>query len=212
MVTNDGVIASSYLVATQNELPLPAHDQTKNPSAEVIEQRMKYILEQLNRFMGVNTYHVLSDPTGTYIGHIDCWGKFLDDHTVLIAEPDNEKIKIGLNHIATQFKEWEFHVFRVKCQDIYLPQVAPPDNATTAAYTNSLILNDHVYVPIVGPPHEDHDRNALAVYQSALPHHTIVGIPAKYDTPWLGTDALHCRTHEVPREVVDNWLRSRAPQ
>jgi agmatine deiminase len=97
------------------------------------------------------------------------------------------------------------------CQDIYLPQVPPPDNATTAAYTNSLILNDHVYVPIVGPPHEDNDRAALSAYQQALPDHTIVGIPPKPDTPWLGTDALHCRTHEVPREVVDNWLQSQRP-
>jgi agmatine/peptidylarginine deiminase len=210
MVTGDGILASSYLVATQNELPVPKHDQTTNPSAKVIAQRMEYILEQFNRFLGVHTYHVLSDPTGTYIGHIDCWGKFLADRRVLIADSEDPQVSKAFGDIAATFAAEGFEVTRVMCQDTYIPQANPPA-ATTAAYTNSLILNDHVYVPLSGPPHEAQDAAAIEAYQSALPEHSIVGIPSKPDTPWLGTDALHCRTHEVPREVVDNWLESQAP-
>ena len=29
--------------------------------------------------------------------------------------------------------------------------------------------------------------------------------------PWLGTDAMHCRTRGVPRAVVDTWLTSLTP-
>lgn len=209
MVTGDGIIASSYLVATQNELPVARHDESDNPSAAVMAHRMEYILEQLNRFMGVSTYHVLSDPTGTYIGHIDCWGKFLADRKVLIGDSQDPATSKAFAAIAATFEAEGFEVTRVMCQDVYIPQANPPA-ATTAAYTNSLILNDHVYVPVCGAPHEAADQAALAAYQSALPTHTIVGIPPKPDTPWLGTDALHCRTHEVPRGVVDDWLRSQA--
>jgi agmatine deiminase len=35
-----------------------------------------------------------------------------------------------------------------------------------------------------------------------------MGIIGKSETPWLGTDALHCRTNAIPRKVVDNWLKS----
>ena len=40
-------------------------------------------------------------------------------------------------------------------------------------YTNSLIINDHVFVPITG---NSHDQEAIAVYQSAMPGYTIVSI------------------------------------
>jgi hypothetical protein len=36
-------------------------------------------------------------------------------------------------------------------------------------------------------------------------------IPGKPEAPWLGTDDLQCRTHGVPREVIDNWLHSQNP-
>ncbi|MBK8460617.1 MAG: agmatine deiminase family protein [Micropruina sp.] len=207
MATSDGIIASSYLVALQNELPVGSRDESTNPSADVIAERMTYVLEQLNRFMGANTYHVLSDPTGTYIGHVDCWGKFLGDRKVLIADSQDPAISKAFAAISDTFTAEGFAVTRVMCPDVYLPQASPPA-ATTAAYTNSLILNDHVYVPVAGGIHEAADQAALEAYRSALPGYTVVGIPPKPDTPWLGTDALHCRTHEVPRQVVDDWLRS----
>ena len=86
--------------------------------------------------------------------------------------------------------------------------LAPASPATTSAYTNSLILNDHVYVPIVGGKFTDYDERALAVYRDAMPGYTIVGILGKPENPWYGTDALHCRTRGVPRTVVNNWLKS----
>lgn len=209
MATGDGRLASTYLVATQNQLPVHDQHDVEHPSGEVVKERMGYVLDQLNRFMGISRYHVLTDPTGTYIGHIDCWGKFLADKKILIGDSEDAAVSKALGAIAKSFEKEGFAVTRVMCPNVFIPQADPP--ATTAAYTNSLILNDHVYVPIVGPPHEADDKKALAAYRKALPDHTIVGIPSKPEAPWLGTDALHCRTHEVPRAVVDDWLRSQTP-
>lgn len=204
MATSKGVIASSYLVATQNELPTDYNPE--GPDEKTLDSRMNYILQQTNRFLGINTYHVLADPTGTYIGHIDCWGKFLSDTKVLIAENEDKDINEGLNEIADYFSQHGFEVYRVMCQNIYVPQ-EPEEAATTAAYTNSLILNKHVYVPLSGC--KDRDEEAIKVYQEALGReYTIHGIYGKPETPWLGTDALHCRTNAIPRQIVDNWLKS----
>lgn len=204
MATSKGVLASSYLVATQNELPTDYNPEGPDPKA--LDERMKYIMEQTHRFLGAKTYHVLTDPTGTYIGHVDCWGKFLSDDKVLVAHNEDAAIDEGLNEIADYFKKHGFEVYRVMCQNIYVPQESE-EAATTAAYTNSLILNKHVYVPLSGE--EEYDDKALKVYQDALgSEYTIHGIYGKPETPWLGTDALHCRTNAVPRQVVDNWLKS----
>ena len=206
MVTGKGILASSYLVATQNEVPVTKEKEITHPDQHMLDERMTYILEQMNRFLGVHTYHVLADPTGTYIGHIDCWGKFLSDDKVLIAHSQDKKIDEHFDTISESFSAEGFTVYRVMCQHVYVPSAVPPQ--TTAAYTNSLILNDHVYVPIAGKGHERYDADALAVYADAMPEHTVVGIVGKPEFPWLGTDAMHCRTRGVPRDVVDNWLKS----
>lgn len=212
MVTDGDAVASTYLVATQNELPVAGKGPSDGPpSAEVLAERMKYILDQFNRFMGSHTYYAAQDPTGTYIGHIDCWGKFLAPGKILIADSEDPDISAKFAEICAFFQKNGFDVTRVMCQDVYIPQVTPDQAATTAAYTNSLILNDHVYVPLAGHPHEENDQAALDAYRKALPDHGIVGIPSKPDTPWLGTDALHCRTHGVPRDVIDAWSRAQVP-
>ncbi len=209
MVTGQNKIASSYLVATQNELPVTQENENTDPSPAVLERRLEYILQQLNRFMGVQSYHVLSDPTGTYIGHIDCWGKFLADDKILIAQSQDEATNRAFDRIAQSFVEDGFRVYRTMVQEMYIP--GPDNGATTAAYTNSLILNHAVYVPIAGPGHEKFDEQALAAYKEALPGHQVIGIAGKPEFPWLGTDAMHCRTRAVPRAVVDNWLKAQAP-
>lgn len=209
MVTSQGKIASSYLVAVQNELPSENQKWDTDPDAAEIERRMIYVLEQFNRFMGLKQYHVLTDPTGTYIGHIDCWGKFLSDDTVLIARSQNPEVEAAFDKISESFVADGFNVARVMCQNRYVPIAGNP--ATTAAYTNSLILNDHVYVPLSGDPYQEFDQAAIKAYQDAMPDHTVIGIIGKPEFPWLGTDAMHCRTRGVPRAVVDNWLKSKTP-
>jgi agmatine deiminase len=206
MVNGKGVVASSYLVATQNELPVDHEKDLTKPTNNVIEERMIYILGQMNKFMGVTKYHVLTDPTGTYIGHIDCWGKFLSHDKVLIARSEDPDINKAFDDIAKSFKDDGFKVYRVMCQNRYVPVADNP--ATTAAYTNSLILNNRVYVPLSGKGYENYDEAAIRAYEEALPGYEVYGIIGKPDYPWLGTDAMHCRTRAIPREVVNNWLKS----
>ena len=126
MVTGKGILASSYLVATQNEVPVTKEKEITHPDQHMLDERMTYILEQMNRFLGVHTYHVLADPTGTYIGHIDCWGKFLSDDKVLIAHSQDKKIDEHFDTISESFSAEGFTVYRVMCQHVYVPSAVPP--------------------------------------------------------------------------------------
>lgn len=215
MCTTDGRIASSYLVATQNEMPSDEYCDG-NITTDSIDRRMNYIMEQSNRFLGAQRYYALVDPTGTYIGHIDCWGKFLSDNTLLLAKTSDAAINEGLSKIEEFLTDCydadgrgiALTVKRVECPDIYVPD-GGAECATTAPYTNSLILNDCVYVPIADEKYEEENKAALKAYEEAYSgKYKIYGIRGKKGTPWLGTDALHCRTNAIPRKVVDNWLKS----
>jgi agmatine/peptidylarginine deiminase len=143
-------------------------------------------------YLGVDDYMFMIDPLGEYIAHIDCWGKFLDVDKVLIGQvPANDPRYNNYETVAQTFAEsttpWGNHyqVYRV---------YANPNANKATPYTNSLILNDHVFVPVTG---NSHDNEAIAVYQQAMPGYTIVPIMQSDYTPWYSTDALHCRTHEL---------------
>ncbi len=174
MVDGYGTAASTTLLLEENPNQTSASLQT-----------------MANQYLGINNYMLLDDPLGDYIEHIDCWGKFLDVDKVLIAkvsasDPRYSDYEAVANTFANALTPWGNHyqVFRVN---------APGRNKITP-FTNSLILNDHVFVPIAGT---QYDNAAIAVYQQAMPGYTIVPIMQNNNRPWQNTDALHCRTHEL---------------
>lgn len=135
-------------------------------------------------YLGVRKYDVLPDPLDEYIEHIDCWGKFLDVDKVLIGQvPESDyrynDFEFVANYFALQTSSYgnNYQVYRV-----YTPGTYP-----YTPYTNSLILNKKVFVPMTGSQWDD---EALQVYEEAMPGYEIIGI---IHNTWENTDALHCR-------------------
>jgi agmatine deiminase len=140
-------------------------------------------------YLGVERYFTLPDPNNTYIDHIDCWGKFLAVDKVLIRQvPASHAQYDEIEATAAWFAQADcgwgrpYRVYRV-----YTPNNQP--------YTNSLILNGRVFVPIMNTSWDD---EALAVYEEAMPGYEVLGFTGS----WESTDALHCRT----KGIVDPGL------
>ena len=105
------------------------NDQTSIPLAPC-----SYVDDIMQEYYGIDTYHVLADPNNEYIDHIDCWGKYLSPHKVLIREvptwhaqyDEIEEVAEYFANTNTIYGEpWE--VFRVY-------------TGSNQPYTNSLIL------------------------------------------------------------------------
>jgi len=151
---------------------------------------------KMQDYLGIDTYHVTLDPLDDYIKHIDCWGKFLDVDKVLITEvPASDyrydNYEFVANYFAGQNCSWgyPYEVIRVQAAAYNQNDINP--------YTNSLILNDKIFVPQTGSSLDD---EALAVYESAMPGYQIFGV---FSNSWINSDALHCRTHGVAdREML----------
>ena len=144
-------------------------------------------------YLGIDNYHITIDPQNDYIAHVDCWGKYLAPDKILIAKLPKtdsryENYEAVANYFATTNCCWgyPYKVYRVE----------EPGGSTLAPYTNSLILNKHVYVPMGS--NSNYNEMALQVYREAMPGYEVEGI---YNTSgniaWLNTDALHCRTRGV---------------
>ena len=150
------------------------------------------VLNKMRNYLGIDPYHITIDPQGDYIAHVDCWGKLLAPDKILIAQ-----LPVG----TTQYDEYEqvaeFFANTNCCwgypYKVY--RVYEPGGSTLAPYTNSLIVNNTVFVPLGS--NTTHNNNALAVYQQAMPGYEIIGVTNNTSHPWENTDALHCRTRGV---------------
>ena len=144
------------------------------------------IAQKVHDYLGINTYLVVPDPTlpETYIEHIDCWGKYLAPDKILIRKvPPSHihyaQLEATASYYASQIclYGYPYHVYRV---------MTPGDQP----YTNSLILNNKVFVPLMN---SNYDDSAIIAYQDAMPGYEVLGINSLAAHPWISTDALHCR-------------------
>ncbi len=136
-------------------------------------------------YYGVEAYNVIPDISEVGIHHIDTWGKLLNEETVLMKQvsplhPDYARVEANAATVAGLVNHYgrNFRVVRVFCPTIPSGNVAP--------YTNSLILNHKVLVPLSNLPS---DAAALQVYRDHMPGYEVIGFPGG----WLSDDAVHCR-------------------
>ena len=179
MTDGMGISASAHIAFTEN------NECNTNDQSSVPLSSCSYVNNILYDYYGINTYHVVADPNNEYIDHIDCWGKFLSSNKILIREVSTshsqyqeieEVVDYFSSILTSDGTPWE--VFRV-----YTPNDQP--------YTNSLILNDKVFVPIMN---SSWDGPALEVYEIAMPTYEVL----PYTGSWESTDALHCRVKGIP--------------
>ena len=151
------------------------------------------VRQKMRDYLGIDPYHVTIDPQGDYIAHVDCWGKYLAPDKILIARlPQSNSHYNDYEQVAQYFENtnccwgYPYQVFRVD----------EPGGYTLAPYTNSLILNKSVYVPM--GDNATYNQQAIEVYQEAMPGYNIVPVYNNdWSIGWENTDALHCRTRGV---------------
>jgi agmatine/peptidylarginine deiminase len=147
-------------------------------------------------YCGVDSLVVLPVLDVENTKHIDIFCKLIDDHTLIVGEHTTPSEGAGnnyyiLNDIAAYLSglrnldDRYFEVVRIP-----MPPWEPGGySGVTRTYTNSLIINDKVLVPVYGI---DLDAEALWVYQSLLPQHEVIGIDSEQIIHRAG--AVHCIT------------------
>ncbi|MFZ4543592.1 MAG: agmatine deiminase family protein [Saprospiraceae bacterium] len=162
------------------------------------------------KLLGINNYNIISNFEKYGIQHIDCFMKLLDEERILVAEPpkNHELYPIYENIVENELKKLKtaygrpYKILRLKTARYSMEKLA--------AYTNSIIVNKTIYVPLF---QIKTDSAALKTWQQAMPGYTVKGFEfALKDEPvvsaemqqhyksgygWSFGDALHCRTRAV---------------
>ncbi len=180
-------VYSSVLVHTGGNYMSGGHGQSMSTNLVYDENDSSnaWVDAQMLQYLGVDDYVTMYDPQQSYINHIDCWAKIISPTKVMVLQvPPSHEDYAGLEaaaaFLATQPNHYgtNWEVVRVY-------------SSGTEGYTNSVILNDYVYVPTWNT---SNDAAALQTYRDALPGYHVVG---NYYYDWLNTDAIHCRTMGV---------------
>jgi agmatine/peptidylarginine deiminase len=134
--------------------------------------------------------------------HIDQYMKFLDEETLLVGQlaPTNPKAVEIEQKIENQINELMSSYLSVWGRPFKVVRIPFPDLTDELAsvfytYTNSLIVNNYVLVPLYGVAE---DQQALQIYKENMPAHRVVGYDCREIIQYGG--AIHCITHEIARK------------
>lgn len=167
------------------------------------------LITDAESLLGIENYHFISNFEAEGIQHIDCFMKMLDEERLLVMRPPSDHPLYNVyedivNNELSKLKDAYGHPYKILRLDTdrYLRD-------ELAAYSNSLILNKTIYVPLFGIKQ---DSVALSQWADAMPGYKIEGFeyqinkePTVSDEArrhygsrgWNGGDALHCRTRAM---------------
>jgi len=162
------------------------------------ETKVKQIMKD---YMGIDRYCLMNTLPYDGINHIDMHMKLLDEETLLIGQyptgvADGPTIEANMQSVITNFKTVYNKDFRVVRMPM-LGNPAPPYYDDYQTYTNALIVNNYVLVPIYGV---STDEQALQIYRNAMPGYTVLGFNCANIISLSG--AIHCITHEVNQDKI----------
>jgi agmatine/peptidylarginine deiminase len=158
-------------------------------------------LHTLKQELGLTRFHVLPnfeshgyEGSGLGIQHVDCLFKLLDEERILAKRvpkdhSDFEHVEAAVRLLAklTSVYGRPFTLMRIDT-----PRYR---NDYLANYTNSLMLNRKVYVPLFGIPG---DNAALETWRAAMPGYEVFGFEfTQGEDSWSYTDSLHCRARAI---------------
>ena len=148
------------------------------------------VLARLSYDLGVARFHIVPNFERFGIQHLDCLMKLLDEERILVRRvpadhPDYRHVEAAVCFLAqlTNVHNRPYRILRI--------DTPPYCRNMLSNYTNALILNRKVYVPLFDIPG---DRAAIENWQAAMPGYTVVGVRFE---EWNFTDCIHCRVRGV---------------
>lgn len=154
----------------------------------------------LYRYCGIQIGRSVSMTVLPYDGihHIDMHMKMLNEETILVGQypagiADGPQIEANIQYIQNNYQDCygrPYNIVRIPMPPNSNGQYPPNSNYLT--YTNSMIINRTVLVPIYSLPQ---DTTALRIYRENMPGYNVIGFDCNTIIPASG--AIHCITKEI---------------
>jgi len=169
---------------------------------EASEGKIKKVVQ---KHLGVKNYILTDTLPYDFIHHIDMHMKLINPYTLLVGKfpegiSDEPYIKNNVNEILKNYKTCfgnDFKIVEIPMPDDFGRYPDSSGWADYLTYTNSLIFNKTVFVPLYN---NQSDQMALDIYQNNFPGYRIIGIDT--EEPIVDGGAIHCLSYTIPKDTA----------
>jgi agmatine deiminase len=143
------------------------------------------VIAELKRALEVDQVRILPMLPGEMTGHIDTFVFYGGGKRAIVAKSERPEQRENLNRVADVFRQDGYQVDRL--------MISPSQNANaTRSYTNSLRVNDRVFIPSYG--HLRNDAAAVKVFSKL----GLSVVPVNCQLLADEGGEVHCITKEYP--------------
>lgn len=187
-----GVAISTNRIFKDNYIEFPPTSKVEKPEQE----RRVMVVKAIMQYCNLSQYVVLEPLKDELTGHVDMFASFVTPSDVLIAQVDPRRDPVNaqiLERNVTRLKRVEIDGKPLRVHRIAIPL---RDGKSWSAYTNAVIANDLILLPVFDRDPPQYVNAARSALQSLLPKHVIETINMTSMTQLQGE--LHCLSHHVP--------------
>jgi agmatine deiminase len=229
-ISGTGKIVSQYLgiptieisdASTDNSSTMGGNYMVDGNSMAIIDEGAPSNKSQLPNYSSLfGLDHIYTIPN--YMEHIDMYMKLVNEETLLISVQDPWNYTTGLEQYDYGEDSYHLNEAVLYIQQNVISQYGMPlkiyrvlnapsfdsldivlsYSTANATYTNSLILNNTVFVPQFSSPQSD--TEALKVYKRAMPGYKIIPVQCRQLAMYSG--AFHCITNSIATDEPI-WIR-----
>ena len=168
----------------------------KTPGMDVEFERRKIVVDAFKQDCNINQLLILEPLQPEATKHVDMFVTFLAPDQVLLAQVDPRVDPVNarvLEYNASLLKQVKVDGKPMRVERIMLP---PRNGKYWSPYTNIILANDLVLMPVYKSDPPSVIRNAIRVYQKLLPGFQVETVDMTTMQKLEG--ALHCMSVNVP--------------
>jgi len=171
----------------------------RKPGVDPKREQQQFVIEELKKYTNLKHVEVLLPLQNEKTKHVDMFATFASSGEVLVAQvdprldPTNARI---LNHNARLLQRISIDGERLKIHRIPIPVRR---GTSWSPYTNIIIANKLIMMPVMQTDDRETMRKAINVYRRVFPDHRVATVDITSMAKLQG--ALHCMSIHVPSYV-----------
>jgi agmatine/peptidylarginine deiminase len=187
-----GLALTTTRIFEDNEIRFP--DAKSNVPAE----KQKFIINEFKNYTNLKHIEVLEPLRNEATKHVDMFASFVSPEKVLVAkladprrDPMNARV---LDYNANRLSKIKIDG---KALEVVRVPIPPRVGTSWSPYTNVIIANKLVMLPVMKTDDRKVLRQAVEVYRQALPDHRVATVDLTSMAKLQG--ALHCLSVNIPK-------------
>ena len=172
----------------------------RKPGVDPVKEQQKFVIDEFKEYTNLKHIEVLQPLANEKTKHVDMFATFIGQTDVVVAkvdprfDPVNARI---LDYNAARLAKIRIGKDQMKVHRIPVP---PRRGTSWSPYTNVLIANRLIMVPVMQTDDRETMMEALNVYRRAMPDYRVATVDITSMAKLEG--ALHCMSIHVPSYVT----------